>query len=173
MNELPPLNNDFLFKHNIQQKISIAQGKHILDLNLDLDVFLPTKGMNLQRGFVWTLQQKQALIESIMLRRNIPQISIVYTDDDICEVIDGKQRLSALISYLKDEFEYCGYKYSNLPRDYQLQIHRFHIEADRLLPEYGVPITDDEKIEWFRLINFAGTPQDSKHLEKLLKAKGE
>jgi hypothetical protein len=108
-----------------------------------------------------------------MLRRYIPPISVIYNDADIYEVIDGKQRLSAIIAYLKGEFEYCGYTVNNLPKPYKGQIKRFYIEADRLLPEYDVPVTDDEKIEWFKLINFAGTPQDEKHLEKLIKAKGE
>ena len=43
--------------------------KHILDPNwnitMDWDVYLPTKNLNLQRPFVWTLNQKRELIYSL------------------------------------------------------------------------------------------------------------
>jgi hypothetical protein len=170
MKQLPSLSSiNFLSKFNVQKGICIAQGiKSILSQKFDFDVYLPTRGMNLQRGFVWSLQQKQALIESIMVGRPIPTISAIYTNDDIYQVIDGKQRLSTIISYLKDEFEYCGYYYKDLPREYILQIGRYWICCDRLL-EYDIKITDDEKIEWFTWINFSGTIQDVEHFNKLKK----
>jgi hypothetical protein len=31
------------------------------------------------------------------------------------------------------------------------------------------PITDQQKIDWFRSVNFLGTPQDKEHLNDLLK----
>jgi len=157
---------NFLNRHNIQQGICIAQGvRGILSKKFDFDVYLPSRKMNLQRNFVWTLEQKQSLIESIVIGRPIPNISAIYTNDDVYQVIDGKQRLSSLISYLKNEFQYCGFYYQDLPKEYKSQVNRFWVIADRLL-EYE-PLSDDKKIEWFAWINFAGTPQDSEHLKML------
>ena len=39
--------------------------KYFKQNDIDWDVYLPTKGKNLQRGFVWTLEQKRELILSV------------------------------------------------------------------------------------------------------------
>jgi hypothetical protein len=41
---------------------------------IDFDVYLPTKGINLQREKVWSLLQKRELIMSILMERFIPNI---------------------------------------------------------------------------------------------------
>jgi hypothetical protein len=146
--------------------IAISQGKDVLRKKFDFDVYLPSKKINLQRDLVWTLDQKRSLIESILIRRSIPPISVILTLDDVYQVIDGKQRLSAFIEYLQGGFSLCGYYCDDLPKDYLGQIKRHWICAYRLC-EYDTPVTDDEKIEWFQWINFAGTPQDILHMERL------
>ena len=45
--------------------------------NIDFDVYLPTKGKNLQRDFVWTLLQKREIIWSILMNRHIPRMSML------------------------------------------------------------------------------------------------
>lgn len=35
--------------------------------------------------------------------------------------------------------------------------------------DYGKPFTDQDKIDWFTYINFAGTPQETEHFNKLQK----
>jgi hypothetical protein len=40
--------------------------------------------------------------------------------------------------------------------------------GDRLIEPFNQPLTDDEKIEWFYWLNFAGTEQDLAHREKLM-----
>lgn len=166
---LPDLTlSNFLNRHNIQERLHIAIGaRMILQIQFDFDVYLPSRDMNLQRPLVWTQEQKKALIESVIVRRYIPPISVLYTVDDVYQVIDGKQRLSTIISYLNNEFEFCGYLYKDLPKEYQGQVNRFDLVANRLLEDYGQEITDDEKVEWFAWINFAGTKQDVEHLNRL------
>lgn len=172
---LPSLTSEFFSRNNIQAKMAIAKGLAIRNLKVDLEVYLPTRGCNLQRDLCWTPAQNQALIESVIVRRPIPPISVIYTHSDVYEVIDGKQRLNALLSYLFDEFEFCGYKCSELPDEYLGQIKCFHLEANRLLPKISFEgeastsesISDDAKVEWFRFLNFTGTPQDERHLARL------
>jgi hypothetical protein len=41
------------------------------------------------------------------------------------------------------------------------------VTADVAYSYPDVPITDDQKIAWFEMINFAGTPQDIEHLNNL------
>ena len=170
-NQLPPLYSSFLKRQDIGSgHLCIEQGKGILRKKFDFDVFLPSRKINLQRPLVWTLEQKRSLIESVIIRRAIPPISVIQTLDDVYQVIDGKQRLSAFIEYVKGGFDFCGYHCDDLPEDYLGQIKRHYICAYRLC-EYDTPVSDDDKIEWFRWINFSGTPQDVKHIERLNYAK--
>ena len=167
MSKLPEMYDSFLDRKGIGcGNLCIAQGKNVLSRNWDFDVWLPTKNMNLQRSLVWSLDQKRSLIESVIIRRSIPPISVIQLMNDTYQVIDGKQRLSTIIQYIAGEFDFCGYLFDDLPREYLLQIKRHFITAYRLC-ERETPVTDDEKIEWFKWINFAGTLQDMDHMNKL------
>jgi hypothetical protein len=168
MKKLPNIQNSFLQRNQIGGgDLCISQGKGVLSKVFDFDVYLPSKGMNLQRPLVWTIEQKRALIESIIVRRYIPPISVIQTVDDVYQVIDGKQRLTSFIEYIQGGFDFCGYHYSDLPKEYIGQIDRHYICAYRLC-EYDEPISDGDKIEWFRWINFAGTPQEYEHMNALI-----
>lgn len=165
---LPPLRNSFLARQDIGNgDLCIAQGKGVLRHQFDFDVYLPSKGMNLQRPLVWSIEQKRSLIESVIIRRSIPPISVVLTVDDVYQVIDGKQRLSAFIDFIQGRFDFCGYYCDDLPNDYLGQIKRHFITAYRLCEYSTLEVSDDDKIEWFQWINFAGTPQDMEHMAKL------
>ena len=149
--------------------------------NFDFDVYLPTKGMNLQRPLVWTLLQKQQFIISILKGCPIPKITVIRHDPDesrknaVYQVIDGKQRLTTYMSFIDDEFpiEYNGeeYYFKDLNDDLKYEIDsRFSFRGDLGYSYWDAPISDDDKITWFNQINFAGTPQDQEHMEKLLKS---
>lgn len=131
----------------------------------DFDVYLEKYKRNLQRDFVWNLEQKQELIKSLLLDRNIPPISIIVTnknDDNNFEVIDGKQRLSTVLSFFKDEFSIpignSYFKYSELPDDFKIELDSKYLSFNECI-EY-TKITDDQKIFWFNLLNFSGTEQN-------------
>ena len=144
---------------------------------IDWDVYLPTKGMNLQRDFVWTLDQKRELIYSIILRRNIPDIALInivtkeHPIDGVYQVIDGKQRLSSMIDFHNNLFTVIvdgkEYLFSELPGDIKMEVNSYSFSAQLINESSYDKITDDLKIKWFKLINFAGTPQDKEHMEKL------
>lgn len=59
-----------------------------------------------QRKLVWTLHEKQKLVESVMKRYPIPAILFAEKGDVASqyEVIDGLQRLNALISFIEGAF---------------------------------------------------------------------
>ena len=137
----------------------------------DFDVFLKTKGKNLQRPLVWTLFQKQQLILSVLKGVKIPVISVVFVNHEYFKVIDGKQRLNALISFAKGEFpiivDDVEYFFDDLDKEAQQELLWKPIYAD-IGYEYDFqPISDDVLITWFEMINFSGTPQDEEHLKNL------
>lgn len=144
---------------------------------IDFNVFLPTKGINLQRDFVWTIEQKRELIWSIFIGRQIPRMAMINTVQDekdiegTYQVIDGKQRLSAMLGFYRGEFDIIvegkNYFMYDLPDDYQA-VFRSYMFPYYIVNEYTPnTITDQQKIDWFKYINFQGTPQDVEHFKRL------
>jgi uncharacterized protein with ParB-like and HNH nuclease domain len=151
--------------------------KFMVDKKIDFDVFLPSIGKNLQRGFVWHIMQKRELIWSILMNRNIPRMAMINVitpetgTDGVYQVIDGKQRLSTMIDFYNNKFhleiDNKYYLFGDLPQEYQNVISCYAIPYLIVHEDYGNQITDQEKINWFKFINYAGTPQDLEHIKSL------
>lgn len=170
------------YTHAINQRLTFTRvsgfftGRFFLDFN----VFLPTKGINLQRPLVWTLEQKRAFILSLLKHRPIQEITVVQYEDNTdkyggyhWEVIDGKQRLNTAFEFLNDKFtivhESIEYLFSELPVDCQKQIDRWNPLVTVHYSYSDDLISDETKIQIFEQINFLGTPQDIEHLNSLKK----
>ena len=135
--------------------------------DIDFDVYLPTKKMNLQRDYVW----------SVLMNRHIPRMAMLNITNDskdtrgTYQVIDGKQRLSAMIDFYKGKFDLIiddkSYFFDKLPEDYQRVIAGYMFPYYIVNEDFGNTFSDDDKISWFRYINFAGTPMDSAHINNL------
>lgn len=172
-----------------------SQIKDLSKRKLDMDVFLPSKGVNLQRERVWTLQQKKELIMSIFIDRTIPHICVmsIIDDkdksengkyDDILQIIDGKQRLCTFLDFLNNDFtiemednEMGGriireYFFNQLPDDYQHAFLFYEIKSQVAYEPLEKRFTDEDKIDWFKRINYFGTPQDKEHLILIEKGAG-
>lgn len=68
-----------------------------------------------QRKLVWTLEEKQRLIESILNRYPIPAILLAEQEKTgTYEIIDGLQRLHAIISFIQNSFPTLDGKYFDL-----------------------------------------------------------
>ena len=155
-------------------QLFFSKVKDLPKRKIDMDVYLPSKDMNLQRDFVWDIHQKQQLIMSVFLERYIPYIcvaSLIDGDNDKLQIIDGKQRLSTFISFLNDEFnvklEDRYYLLSELPEDYRRAFLNHDVFCQTAYEQFDRIFTDEDKIYWFSRINFYGTPQELNHLIKL------
>lgn len=155
-------------------------------LEIDFDVYLPTVGKNLQRDYVWTDLQKSEYILTIFKgygnsnsMSGMQPICIIrnewFADNGVqkWQVVDGKQRLSTVLDFMagKIGFEWNGeqYYYADLDEIMQGVIRRFCFNVTYAINYKAKPITDAQKIEWFRCVNFLGTPQEKTHLNNLLK----
>lgn len=69
-----------------------------------------------QRKLVWTLEEKQKLVESILKKYPIPAILLAEKDDDPghFEIIDGLQRLNAIISFIEGSFPLVDGRYFSI-----------------------------------------------------------
>jgi uncharacterized protein with ParB-like and HNH nuclease domain len=161
------------------QEINSSISFFAKNCEIDFDVFLPSKGFNLQRDLVWTIEQKRELIWSVLMNRNIPRMAMINVVSDTkdekgkYQVIDGKQRLSSMIDFYNGKFDLIidgkSYYFKELPEDYQRVIGGYMFPYYIVNEDYANTISDEDKIKWFCYINFAGTQQDSEHFEKLKK----
>lgn len=69
-----------------------------------------------QRKLVWTLEEKQKLIDSVLKKYPVPAILIAETkgQESTFEIIDGLQRLHAILSFIENAFPTLEGKYFNL-----------------------------------------------------------
>lgn len=69
-----------------------------------------------QRKLVWTLEEKQKLIESILKKYPVPAILIAERDSSpgTYEIIDGLQRLQAIMAFIETAFSTPDGKYFDL-----------------------------------------------------------
>lgn len=124
-----------------------------------------------QREYVWSLEDKIKLIDSIFnnvtiglfVFAQLPHIDIGKQ----YEIIDGKQRLTALIEFFEDRFKYQGFYFSELSNKDMRHFNDFGISIGVLEKP-----TEKEKYAAFLAVNTYGKVMDEKHLESV-KAKYE
>jgi len=147
----------------------------ILDWEFDFDIFLPTYGKNLQRPLVWTQEQKSEFLISCLkwITSWMTPFCLIEDRDNWkkAEVIDWKQRLSTLIWFLKWEIfiDINGNKYfwNDLSKECKYRIS-WHWIKSNIWFAYDW-WTDDDKLNWFKQVNFAGTPQDKDYMNSFTK----
>mgnify|MGYP006304454475 CR=1 FL=1 len=120
-----------------------------------------------QREHVWTIKDKVSLIDSIFNNIDIGKIVLVqrdYSADVFYEVLDGKQRITAIRDFYEDRFKYNGYYYSELSRTDK---HKFGNHAIAL----GYLENPDKHaiFESFIKLNTCGKPMAKKHIDHVQK----
>ncbi len=58
-----------------------------------------------QRKLVWTLAEKQKLVESVLKKYPVPAILLAEREAGGYEIIDGLQRLHSLMAFVENSFE--------------------------------------------------------------------
>lgn len=150
-------NNDI--RVNYSQRTIDSLFNHAYHFGFELDPIY-------QRGLVWKLEDKIALIDSIFNNIEIGKFTFIKAENimDKNEVLDGKQRLTTLLEYYEDRFEYNGFKFSDLSVRDQNHITGYSIswgETENL--------TEEQKLRYFIKLNTTGKPMDENHIEKVKK----
>lgn len=126
-----------------------------------------------QRDDVWSLQQKIELVESVLMGLPLP---IFYFNQDkkgVLIVVDGRQRLTALFSYMNDDFKLSELKilpkkyekkFSELDPIYQTKLEDYQIQAHVILP----PTPERVKFDIFDRVNRAGTQLNKQEIRNAL-----
>lgn len=128
---------------------------------------------NFQRGSVWTPAARSYLIDSLLRGLPIPKVYLrtkidVETKMTVREVVDGQQRLRAILDFASDKFaltkragEFAGSKYSTLGIDLQEAFLSYPIAVDQLLNA-----SDTDVLEVFARLNsysVALNPAEKRH----------
>ena len=91
-----------------QKMITVFQIEHWISAGSGVKLNLSPE---YQRNLVWDIKRQSALIESLLLRIPIPAFYLDEDSDGNKNVIDGMQRLSAIHSYLNNEFSLTKMQY--------------------------------------------------------------
>ncbi len=112
-----------------------------------------------QRRSVWTQPQKSYLINTIFEKKPIPSLYIRHSLDieaekSFREVVDGQQRIRAILEYVDDQF---ASKHPNYPKRIKYsQLKRAELESFKLTSlsiGYLLGATDEDVIEIFGRLN--------------------
>lgn len=146
------------------------------DVNSLLNQYFDKYGMDLepeyQRGNVWNADQQVSLIDSIFHNVDIGKFAVIKRPwgpdgnkpltPKLYEMLDGKQRLTALIEYYLGRFSYKGKYYNDLhPFD------KNHFKYYSISYAETEELTDAQKYRYFLKLNTTGTPVDPAHMEKV------
>lgn len=109
----------------------------------------------IQRGYVWDVKRKSLLIESMIIGYPIPAFYARRDENKVFDMLDGKQRSSAITEYLNNEYaltgvseELEGKTFSELPEETQDDIISYSLTV-----YYFEDITEDEVNEMFYRLN--------------------
>lgn len=90
--------------HTRPMNISLQELKNSVDAN---DIITDP---DYQRKYVYDDKRAFCLIESILIGIPIPVIYLAEEDEGVYSVIDGQQRITSFVRYLKNEFPLTGLK---------------------------------------------------------------
>ena len=94
--------NNCVTVHTRSMDISLQQLKNYVDAN---DIITDP---DYQRKYVYDDKRASCLVESILIGIPIPVVYLAEEDEGVYSVIDGQQRITSFVRYLKNEFPLTG-----------------------------------------------------------------
>ncbi|MBF4252771.1 DUF262 domain-containing protein [Vibrio anguillarum] len=125
-----------------------------------------------QREYVWSDTEAQQLLKQIFDNKPIGSLAVCLNEngapEHYCEVVDGRQRLTTLIRFVKGEFPYrlpdgTEIFFADMSKLDQMEFKKTKLPHYNLSTGTSEAVTDRQKIEYFFSVNFAGVPQSEQH----------
>ena len=156
--------NDFL----LPQVLDFITRKHWLNLRPEY-----------QRRLVWDRKKKSLFIESLLMNVPVPPVFLYEYDLSRYEVMDGQQRLNAILEFYKDELvlsgletwsDLNGRRRSECPAVIRRGLDRRRLSATVLIAEAKVDGTQpfDVRREVFERLNTGGQQLNHQELRHAL-----
>lgn len=126
-----------------------------------------------QRNPVWKIEQERELIESVLMGIPIPIIYVFEEKDGKKQVVDGRQRIHAIVRYLDNRFALDNLKmlprfnkkrFKELDPLYQSKLERYQIPLYVIEP----PTSERVKYDIFDRVNRGGTRLNNQEMRNAL-----
>lgn len=118
-----------------------------------------------QRDYVWNLEDKISLIDSIFNGIDIGKFVFIKRGIlDPYEILDGKQRITALKDFYEDKFKYNGVYFSDLSKGDQNYIENYAVSIAEI-----DNIDKETTLRYFLKLNTCGKVMDKEHLDNVRK----
>ena len=126
-----------------------------------------------QRGNVWNSKQRSELIESILMGIPLPIMYFFQNTSGIKQVVDGKQRLTALFDFIDNKFslselnimgELKGKKFKDLTGLQQGKLEDYKVSINVIKP----PTPDRIKFDIFDRVNRGGTRLNNQEMRNAI-----
>lgn len=133
-----------------------------------------------QRGNVWTVEQEEKLIDSIFKKINIGAFVFAVKDwengkeaiDDMYEIVDGKQRLTAILHFVEGKIKYNGLYFHEMHRFNQYAFEESQVMVGELnFRKKGY--NRNEVLENFIRLNECGSSMNPNIIQNAKKLKQE
>jgi len=120
-----------------------------------------------QRDYVWEQEDKIALIDSIFNNVDIGKFAFIHKDFGgkyLYEILDGKQRIRAILDYFENRFSYKGKYFNDLSYRDQNFFENYYI----LVAEVR-EMSREQILRYFVKLNKHGKVMDKVQIEKVEK----
>ena len=169
----------------VENEESLIDSLNIMDITSTVGSFLLEYGSGAydlhpvyQRGLVWNLEQKQSFIKSLFNKRTKVTPTFLINPNKIkdgyYEVLDGKQRISTILEFVKGGFAVEGFYFNDLSLKDIIRfksvpfVYKTIKYYDKKIGETEMPLKS--KIELFLQVNEYGEHVSQEHLEKIKNA---
>jgi len=148
-----------------------------------VDFVKQRKWMNIrpeyQRRLVWDVKKKSRFMESLLMNIPVPPVFLYESDLNRYEVMDGQQRLNAVLEFYENQLTLKGldawsglngYTYAKCPPRIQRGFDRRRLSATVLLAENvdGIDHVESLRREVFERLNTGGQPLNHQELRNSL-----
>lgn len=119
-----------------------------------------------QRGYEWTLEDKQKLIDSIFKNIDIGKFAFIHKpfkiNEPSYEILDGKQRINALCEFYENRFPYKGKYFNELSARDRNHFCNYGVDVAEIAEADRATI-----LKYFLMLNTGGKQISREHLAKV------
>ena len=138
--------------------------RHIENFNVDLDP-------DYQRGHVWTIEQQAKFMGAFI--EDYSQLNPIILNDvgqlklERTEVVDGKQRITAILDWIEGKFEAICPSGTRIARDSLDEIERRNLSMSTFIRWKVVRLSRPEVIKYYLRLNCGGTIHTEEELDRV------
>jgi hypothetical protein len=118
---------------------SQSYGEYILNYSLSIESMIAKMDNKTlikpeyQRNKVWSIKQKNKLLDTIRRNGFISSIILNLNNDGVYEIVDGQNRLTTIYEFVKGNIKYGDISYDELEKSEKLKFGDIHIPTIKLI----------------------------------------